>query len=461
MSELIDRAVAGAQATKVVLVEDGAVARTGELVARHLPGRAVLVADENTWAAAGQAVTDSLQAAGVALAESIVLRDEPVVRADTEALGRVQDALADLSRSAGKAGDGEGAALVPVCVGSGVLNDLVKRASGQLGLPYAVVGTAGSMDGYTGFGASIAVDGVKTTLPCPAPAVVVLDPLIAVSAPPIMVASGFGDLIAKVPAGADWILADAVGVEPIDPEVWELVQGPLRESLARPAALAAGDTGAYRGLLEGLAMSGLAMQVYDGTRPASGAEHYFSHCWEMEGLGTDRVPPLSHGEKVALGSQAVCAFYDVVLRRDLAALDVDAAVAAYPSWEELEAQVRAAFASYPEAIIENSVRQTREKYLDEAGLREHLTTLTRQWGMLLPRLREQLMTAAEIREILAPVGAPVDPEDIGLTRARLKETYAQARMFRARWTILDLAFEAGWLEEIVEELFAPGGHWHR
>jgi len=32
-------------------------------------------------------------------------------------------------------------------------------------------------------------------------------------------------------------------------------------------------------------------------------------------------------------------------------------------------------------------------------------------------------------------------------------------MIRSRYTILDLADEAGVLEEIVEELFSPGGYW--
>ena len=50
-----------------------------------------------------------------------------------------------------------------------------KRACGELGRPYAVVGTAASMDGYTAFGASIAVDGYKQTLDCPAPSLAVAD----------------------------------------------------------------------------------------------------------------------------------------------------------------------------------------------------------------------------------------------------------------------------------------------
>jgi glycerol-1-phosphate dehydrogenase [NAD(P)+] len=34
-------------------------------------------------------------------------------------------------------------------------------------------------------------------------------------------------------------------------------------------------------------------------------------------------------------------------------------------------------------------------------------------------------------------------------------------MIRSRYTVLDLAYEAGVLEDIVEELFAPGGVWAR
>ena len=59
-----------------------------------------------------------------------------------------------------------------------------------------------------------------------------------------MTAAGYADLLAKITAGADWIVADALEVEPIDRDVWSLVQGPLREATARPAELPAGDAGA-------------------------------------------------------------------------------------------------------------------------------------------------------------------------------------------------------------------------
>ena len=77
----------------------------------------------------------------------------------------------------------------------------------------------------------------------------------------------------------------------------------------------------------------------------------------------------------------------------------------------------------------------------------------------MPRLREQLLPAAELQRMLREVGGPSTPEDLGLTRERFRATYPQARMFRSRWTVLDLAFEAGWFDEIADELFAPGGFW--
>jgi glycerol-1-phosphate dehydrogenase [NAD(P)+] len=93
---------------------------------------------------------------------------------------------------------------VPVAVGSGTVNDLVKRSSEELGLRYMVVGTAASMDGYTSFGASITKDGMKQTLSCKAPLGCIVDSAVAAAAPAEMTASGYADLIAKdhIP---DWL----------------------------------------------------------------------------------------------------------------------------------------------------------------------------------------------------------------------------------------------------------------
>ncbi len=442
----LQAALADATDTRVIVTGTDVLGQTGavftEVFAAGSPAQ--LVADENTWAVAGEQVRASLQQAGVELAEPLVLPAVPTVYAGYENVERAREHL--------RTRDG-----VAVVVGSGTLNDLVKLASAELERPYLVVATAASMDGYAAYGASITVDGFKITRYCPAPVAVVADHRVLAAAPGRLTATGVGDLIEKVPAGADWILADALGVEPITDRVWQLVQGPLRASIADPDALAAGEVAAISRLADGLLMSGLAMQANQSSRPASGAGHQFSHLWEMEGLGLDWEPPLSHGMKVGLGTISLCALYEVLLRRDLSALDVEAAVAAWPSWEQTEAGVRGA--DLPAAVTEAAVAQVREKYVGAEALRARLQALVERWPVLAERLRAQLLPAADIEHRLQVVGAVTHPAQIGVDLDRFRSTYTRARLIRSRYTLLDVLAEANLLEECVAELFAPGGFW--
>ncbi|MDR1851458.1 MAG: sn-glycerol-1-phosphate dehydrogenase [Propionibacteriaceae bacterium] len=441
--DLFARGLAKGSQTKVINVGRGVAASAGKSLSEVLgvDKPFLVVADEHTWKAAGAAVCRSLQEYGQ-VAEPMIYPGYPALYASYDHCEEIKARLAKTGATG-------------VAVGSGTINDLVKLASGELGQPYGVVGTAASMDGYSGFGAPMGVGGVKVTLPCPAPAVVVFDYDVAAAAPRSMTASGFGDLSAKLPGGADWILADAVGVEPIDPLAWELVQSGVQEALSQPAALAAGDPDAYEGLVNGLLLSGLSMQVYEGTRPASGAEHYFSHLWELDHLGADLEPPLSHGFKVAIGTLAMTAFYERFLERDFSALDIEAAVRAWPSWEELEADIRSKMDG---PLAEKGVKETAEKYVGAEGLRARLGSVAGNWPALAKRLRAQLLPFAELQERLGLAGAPTKPEDIGLSALDVKATFPKAMYYRSRYTVLDLAREAGWFDSLVDEVF-EGSYW--
>ena len=85
--------------------------------------------------------------------------------------------------------------------------------------------------------------GSKQTFDCPAPRAVVADLDVIADAPPGMNASGYADLLAKGVAGADWILADAAGEEPIDPAAWATVQEFLPSWVDSPARVARGRAG--------------------------------------------------------------------------------------------------------------------------------------------------------------------------------------------------------------------------
>lgn len=444
--DAVVRGLEHADQTEVVEVGRGVLRRVGEIIRDSLCGNGetiLVVADERTFAAAGEVVQTSLSAAGVRVADPLVFPGTPALYAAYEHCETIRERL----REAGA---------LAVAVGAGTLNDLVKLASGELEQPYAVVGTAASMDGYTGFGAPMTRDGVKVTMPCPAPKVVLFDLDVAAEAPKAMVAAGYGDLSAKIPAGADWILSDAIGREPIHDLAWDLVQGGVAGALSRPTELSAGDPDAYEDLVNGLILSGLSMQVYGDTRPASGAEHYFSHLWELEHLGSDWDPPLSHGFKVSIGTLAMSAFYERFMARDLAGLDVEEAVDAWPTWDAIEQDIRDRLSG---SLADHCVTQTKAKYVDAEGLRTRLSTFVATWDMVAPRIERQLRPARELQEMLRAAGAPVVPEDIGLTAQRVKDTFPIAAYYRSRYSVLDLAREAGWFTELVDEVFEPGGLW--
>jgi glycerol-1-phosphate dehydrogenase [NAD(P)+] len=446
-TERIKAALRDATDTKDVVFDAGVLGAVNEVFERSFGDQpAVVVADENTFKVAGEQVQRHLGAGGRWLLDPYIFPGQPILRAE---YGNITTLVQSLG-----AHDA-----IPVAVASGTLNDIVKRAASETGRPYLAVATAASVDGYTSFGASITKGGYKQTLTCPAPRAVLADLDVLTGAPAIMTASGYGDLLGKVPAGADWIVADTLGVEPIDPYVWSLVQGPLREATARPAELQAGDREAMEALVEGLMMSGLAMQVAGSSRPASGAEHYFSHLWELEGLahGTEGGPPPEHGLKVGFGSIAIAAFYERLLQRDLGAIDINRRRDAWPSWAKVEQEVQAAHTT--PGLDQAAITQSREKYIDAGQLAARLALLRERWPALRERLQQQLLPADQLRAQLRAAGCPTTPAELGLRLADLKATYIRARMIRSRYTVLDLAYETGILDEIVEELFAPGGYW--
>ncbi len=431
--------------TVAVEIGTGILDQAGALFARTFPGaRAIVVADGNTWAVAGAQVQASLAAAGVATDEPYVFPGTPTLFADEHATYALRDHLARTDALA-------------CSVASGSLNDITKWASSLLGRSYLNVCTAASVDGYTSFGAAITVDGVKGTQDCPAPRAV-LAPLDVMAAAPVrLTATGYGDLFEKVPAGADWIVADELGVEPIDDHVWDLVQGPLAEALSDPEGLTRGDLDAMTKLTDGLMMSGLAMQVHRTSRPASGAGHYFSHQWEMEGYGRDWDPPLSHGFKVGLGTLAMCALFERVLEIDLGSYDIDARLAEWPTPEADRARVESWQPN--EVIRRSSVAQSAAKYLTVDEARGRLERIIERWPVILDRIRPQLWSAARVEQALRTVGAIHHPAQIGVSLAELRTKYYQAQTIRTRYTVLDTLQELGLLNEVVDALFAPDGYW--
>lgn len=431
-------AVAQSKTVAEVLIAPGAIARTGALYTRHFTGPACLIADENTWAAAGPQAEAALHAAGVQTRRHI-LPATPRPKATVD----LANSLRDMLHSGLHPGE------TPIAIGSGVLNDVVKHAAFDRDrpylCPYLCIATAASMDGYTSAGAPLSDRGFKKTIPCRPARAVLGDLDIIAAAPRAMTGWGYGDLAGKIPAGGDWIIADTLGIEAIDDVAWPLVQTNLRAWLGQPHAIATGDRAAISGLFTGLTLVGLAMELHGSSRPASGADHQIAHLWEMDDLmqNGERV---SHGACVAVGCTMTLRLYDWLLTQDLTRLDPAIADSA-PTFDDKIAAIRAAFG--PGEIATRAIDETRAKHIDRATHRARLETLRAAWPALRARLGAQLMPAADMRAALHAAGAPADAAEIGVDRAYLARTTLNARFLRSRYTLLDLLDETGLLAQAV------------
>ncbi len=256
----------------------------------------VVVADTNTAPIAGEALAETLSLPllvlpGDAHATEIVCAD-------------LQNMLASLPD----------APQFYVACGSGSLHDIVRYTACENDLPFYSYPTAASVDGFVSGIAAMTIRGTKVSYPSRSPIALYADPAVFAGAPERLTASGVGDLLGKYICLADWRIAQAMTGEEICPALMELEYAVIDELEAVIAA--SGD--AIRGtgdahtayvcrVMEGLVLSGLAIQLNGNSRPASGAEHHLSHFWEMARINED-IPAL-HGEQVGIAALLLLDYY--------------------------------------------------------------------------------------------------------------------------------------------------------
>jgi glycerol-1-phosphate dehydrogenase [NAD(P)+] len=315
-----------------------------------------------------------------------------------------------------------------VAVGSGSINDIVKYAGHLSGRPYAVFGTAPSMNGYTSVSAAITEHGLKKSLPATLPKGVFLDLDVMAAAPPRLVASGFGDSLARATAQTDWLTAHLLLGKPYREAPFVLLADDEEAMIAAAPALKAGGVAAIELLTRTLVMSGLGMTLCGGSYPASQGEHLIAHYIDMRG---ENLPQAYHGEHIAVTTLTMARLQERMLALPELKLrptrDSEASMIA-KFGDEVGRECWAAF---------------RTKAFD-AGATETLNRkLEREWPAIRDRLRAIARPEAELKQALLAAGAPTTPGDVGLPLAFYRKAVSNARLIRDRFTMLDLAAMAG------------------
>ncbi|MFZ7131083.1 MAG: sn-glycerol-1-phosphate dehydrogenase [Eubacteriales bacterium] len=195
-----------------------------------------------------------------------------------------------------------------ISIGSGTINDLNRLIGDRLKIPVITIATAPSMDGYAAAGSSLMFQGAKKTIKGSPVTVIVGNIDVIKDCPYELIQAGFGDIIGKKTAIADWSLSKHLTGEYWCNMAVDLVIESTELCISNVDSIAKRDKNAIKQLTEALVLSGIAMSIVDDTRPASGGEHLISHYMVMKAIGSGNNPP-SHGKTVAIGTLITTILY--------------------------------------------------------------------------------------------------------------------------------------------------------
>ena len=410
------------------IVGKGAIREIASLMARYGATRPYLIADRNTYQAAGKQVCKVLDAHNIPY--SLYVFSQETIHPNEEAVGSAAmhyDVSCDMV----------------IGIGSGVINDIGKLISKLTKTPYIIVATAPSMDGYASATSSMDVDGLKTSVPSRCANVIVGDLDVLREAPVQMLISGLGDMLAKYVSICEWRISNLITGEYYCPTVAEYIRKALKKCVDHAEGLLNREEEAVRAVFEGLIIGGVAMNYAGLSRPASGVEHYFSHVWDMRALEFG-MPASTHGIQCALGTLYALRIYEQVKKYtpDVALAEQKVSAFDHPSYDQF---LKDFLGRSAESML--ALEEKEGKY-DPVKHHSRIAYIAEHWQELVQIMEQELPAAAELERLLKAIGAPCSVEEIGLSADILRPTFEATKDIRDKYVLSRLCWDLGILEDI-------------
>lgn len=402
------------------------------LQARNLGKNLVLVTDNVVYDIVGQKVMDFLQQAGYVV-ELCLLERKGELIPDETALGEIILTLNNKTDFL-------------LSVGSGSITDLTRYAAHVSGKPFAVVGTAPSMDGYTSVVAPLTFGKLKLSKPASYPKVLICDLDIFQGAPHKMLMAGFGDVIGKYIAKADWMLGSIVNQELICPICLDLVTQAIEKCTDNIVGIKNHTIAGVRGLIEGLVLAGVTILIIGHTRPVASNEHGMAHYWEMMKLLAGEEPA-SHGLSVGVATIYALKFYEIFFEEDLSQLTLEQAQRSSLSKAQREQLI---LEKYGAKIGKAIMKGNPDDFISLEEQKRRFYEIVDNQKLIKEKL-SFLPSSKQMIQIFQELGAPWRVEELNINQELLYDSLVYAKDYRSRYTVFKSAEELGILEALVKK----------
>jgi glycerol-1-phosphate dehydrogenase [NAD(P)+] len=410
-----------------IIVGKGVISSLSTVIKNYEGKRVFIIADSNTYKAAGKKVEESLyskfQISKCIFQEEHLIPNESV-------LGRLVLEIP------------ESTSLI-IAVGSGTINDISRFLSYKLHIPYVIVGTALSMDGYASVVSPLIADGVKITYDAVYPLAIVADIDIMKEAPMYMLQAGLGDILGKYTALADWHIANILNNEYFCKEVEELVLRTLKKCEEAADSVQNRDAETVESITEALILSGLAIGMVGASRPASGEEHHLSHCYEMIFMNKSESTRWLHGNNVGVGVGIIAYAYKYLKNIEISKvlengsylhLDKD-------NWLQNINEVYGKSAANIINFKQDSIS------FNETERKTNMHKILYNWDKIKKICDIGVPEPEEIINTLKKAGAIWNPKELGIDKDLFRKSFIVAKDIRKRYGILQLLQDIGILED--------------
>lgn len=415
--------------TSKVIIEKGAINNLPLIMKEMGLKSAFIIADINTYSAAGKRVFEILKKSGIKTESYIFTED--IIEPDESNVG-----LAVMN-------------FKPQCdvvigVGSGVINDISKIVANVSGKKYIIVGTAPSMDGYASATSSMTMEGLKISLNSKCADVIIGDIDILCNAPTKMMISGLGDMLAKYVSICEWRISNLINGEYYCEDIANLVRDSLKKCVDNAEGLLNKDEGAVKSVFEGLIICGAAMKFAGLSRPASGIEHYLSHIWDMRGVEFGTSVEL-HGIQCAVGTLIAVKLYEKIknITPDKQKALKYVQTFNFAKWSE---ELRKFLGKGAESMI--ALEEKEQKYNTQSHV-ERIDIIIAKWYGILSIIEQELPTVSQLENLFDNVGLPKTMEEIGIDNKLLPMTFKAAKDIRDKYVLPRLCWDLGIIDEIL------------
>lgn len=390
-----------------IYIEKDAVIRLKELTKGY--NNILLVADENTYKAAGEKVENALTDKMV---KKVVFSGETILIPNENAIEKVNENI-------------DGADLI-IGIGSGVIQDLCKYVSFFAKIPYMIVATAPSMDGYASDGAAMILGGMKETVKAGLPKAIIADTDVLKNAPMEMIKAGYGDIVGKYSALCDWKLSAEVTGEYFCRYIYEITFKMIELTLNTAKGLLERNEESIKTLTEALMIVGIMMSFAGSSRPASGSEHHLSHFFEIVGI-VDNGDYFPHGIDVAYSTVITAKIREEIVKES------------FPdklfrlSDEEQTKRIKEIYKSVADGCI---------KLQDKVGnYKKDRTSIYKEKEEKIKKILSDMPSAKEIESMLDVVGLDMNEFYKLYSENKINDAIFYAKDLKDRYTVLWLYYD--------------------